>query len=73
MIDAGERSFYPAKIGTDGKIENDLSVEDAVSAFLNDLAYCRPLANGTYLCVAEHQGHEVTIRQVPIIASGRPT
>ena len=71
--DGSEIFFSPAKIGPGGKIEPDEGVKDVVTPYLSDLAYCRPSQIGTYLCVALHEGKEVPIPQVPIIAKrGRP-
>ena len=66
MTDAGEQSFYSAKIGAGGKIEPNLSVEDNVTPDIGDLARCNKLPIGTFACVALHEGQEVFIRQTPI-------
>jgi hypothetical protein len=63
MTDAGEQSFYPARIGADGKPELNLSIEDIVAPYISDLGYCRRLPVGTFECVALHEGQEVFIRQ----------
>ena len=63
MTDSGEQSFYPAKIGADGKPELDPSTEDIVAPFIGDLARCNKLPVGTFACVALHEGQEVFIRQ----------
>ncbi len=52
MTDAGEQSFFPARIGAGGRIEPDPAVEDAVGPFINDLGYCRKMPAGTYICIA---------------------
>ena len=66
MTDDGEQSFYPARIGADGKPELDSSAEDIVAPFIGDLARCNKLPVGTFECVALHGGEEVFIRQTPI-------
>ena len=66
MTDSGEQSFYPARIGADGKPELDSSSEDIVAPFIGDLARCNKLPVGTFACVALHEGQEVFIRQAPI-------
>lgn len=66
LTDEGEKPFYPAKIGADGKIEVDASVKDDVAPFIDNLGYCRPLPVGTYECRALHDGREVVIPQVPV-------
>ena len=72
MTDSGEQSFYPARIGADGKAEADESMKDVVNGLLNDLAYCRP-QGGLYQCVALHEGRETPIPEIPIVAKrGRP-
>lgn len=73
MTDSGEQSFYPARIGADGKPELDPSAEDIVAPFIGDLARCNKLPVGIFACVAEHEGEEVFIRQTPIAKPGRPT
>ena len=71
MTDSGEQSFYPAKIGADGKPELDPSTEDIVAPFIGDLARCNKLPVGTFACVALHEGQEVFIQQTPIFRRGR--
>ena len=66
MTDSGEQSFYPARIGADGKHEANPSVEDVVAPYISDLGYCRRLPVGTFECVALHGGQELFIRQTPI-------
>jgi hypothetical protein len=66
LTDEGEKPFYPAKIGADGKIEVDASVKDGVAPFIDNLGYCQPLPVGTYECRALHDGREVVIPQVPV-------
>jgi hypothetical protein len=68
--DAGEESFYPAKIGADGKPEPNLAVADSVDSLIGDLARCNKLPVGTFECVASHNGKTVQIPQKPL---GRPT
>ena len=71
--DGGETGFYPAKLGADGKPERNESMTDVIDPYLSDLACCRPSENGTYLCVALHEGREVPIPQIPITRErGRP-
>jgi hypothetical protein len=71
--DAGEQSFFPARISAGGKLETDESMKDVVSGLLNDLAYCRPSQSGLYQCVALHEGRETPIPEIPIIAKrGKP-
>jgi hypothetical protein len=71
--DAGEQSFYPAKVEAGGKLETDESRKDVVNGLLNDLAYCRPSQSGLYQCVALHEGRETPIPEIPIVAKrGRP-
>ena len=65
--DRGERPFFPAKIGADGKPVLDESVKDRVAGLIGSLAYCRPLPAGTYECRAlRRDGREIEIEQVPI-------
>jgi hypothetical protein len=64
--DEGEASFFPAKIGIDGRPVFDPSVKDVVRPFIDDLGYCRKVPIGTYKCVALHAGREVVIPQVPL-------
>jgi hypothetical protein len=64
--DNGETGFYPAKIGTGGKIEPDPSVRDVATPFIGALARCNQLPIGTYQCVALHDGRETAIAQAPI-------
>ena len=66
--DGGETSFYPARLNAVGKVEDDEGMKDVVAPYLNDLAACRPVPTGVYLCIAEHAGKEVPIRQIPIVA-----
>ena len=66
LTDEGEKPFYPAKTGADGKIEVDASVKDGVAPFIDSLGYCLPLPVGTYECKALHNGREAVIPQVPV-------
>ena len=70
--DGRETSFFPARIRPDGKVETNEGMRDIVEPFLNDLAVCRPMPTGVYLCIAEHEGREIPIKQIPI-KRGRPT
>ena len=70
--DGSEMSFFPARIAGDGKVEINEGMKDIVEPFLNDLAACRPMPTGVYLCIAEHEGREIPIKQIPI-KPGRPT
>ena len=70
--DGGEESFFPAKLDAAGKVEPSEGMKDIIEPYLDDLAACRPAPTGVYLCVAEHNGREVPIRQIPI-KLGRPT
>jgi hypothetical protein len=70
MTADGEQSFFPARIGPGGKVENDLSVVDEVDDLLGDLALCRKLPNATYRCAAlTPGGGEVPI---PVRPVGQP-
>jgi hypothetical protein len=71
--DDGETSFYPARIGADGKPEPVPSAEDVVDPYLGDLAYCGKLPAGTYSCVVMHEGREIPIHATPIGKRGRAT
>jgi hypothetical protein len=78
--DAGELTFFPARLGPDGRPTPNPGMRDAVEHFLGDLGYCSPLPAGAYHCVALHAGVEIEIPQVPIgrgdarpSAGGKPT
>jgi hypothetical protein len=73
MTDSGEQSFYPARIGADGKPEPVPSAEDVVTPYIDDLAYCGRLPAGTYSCVVMHEGREIPIQPTPIGKRGRAT
>jgi hypothetical protein len=64
--DEGEQSFYPAKIGSDGRPVPNLAVRSVVAPYLGDLCFCSRLPIGTFHCVALHNGVETAIAQVPI-------
>ena len=66
--EAGEQSFYPARLGADGKPEADEGMKDVVSGLLNDLAFCRPSPSGLYQCFALHAGRSVVIPEIPVSA-----
>jgi hypothetical protein len=72
--DEGEQSFYPARIGPDGRPMANLAVKSFITPFLGDLCFCSRLPAGTFHCVALHAGVETEIRQVPIAGptSGKP-
>jgi hypothetical protein len=78
--DAGELSFFPARLGPDARPASNPGMRDAVESFLGDLGYCSPLPAGAYHCVALHASVETEIPQVPIgrgvvrpSAGGKPT
>lgn len=63
----GEKSFFPAKIGPDGKSEFNSSMKDNVSSVIGLLAFCRQMPNQIYQCTAlGRDGHENTIPEVPV-------
>jgi hypothetical protein len=64
--DEGETSFFPAKIGPDGRPQPNLAVRSVVAPYLGDLCFCSRLPAGTFHCVALHDGAETEIRQIPI-------
>jgi hypothetical protein len=64
--DEGETSFFPAKIGPDGRPVANLAVKSVVAPYLGDLCFCSRLPIGTFHCVALHNGVETAIAQVPI-------
>jgi hypothetical protein len=72
--DEGETSFFPAKIGPDGRPQPNLAVKSVVAPYLGDLCLCSQLPAGTFHCVALHGGVEAEIRQIPIPGptSGKP-
>jgi hypothetical protein len=67
QTDDGEKSFYPAKVGADGKIKPNPTMKDVVTASIGALAYCRQTPTNAYACTAlGRDGQEVEIPQVPI-------
>jgi hypothetical protein len=67
LTDEGEKGFYPAKIGSDGKIEANPAMRDDVSRVLGRLGFCRQTPTSAYACTAlGHDGREVEIPQVPV-------
>jgi hypothetical protein len=64
--DDGETAFFPARLGPDGRPQNNAAVRVSVRPFLGDLGYCSPLPVGTYHCVALHAGVETQIPQIPV-------
>jgi hypothetical protein len=60
--DGGETSFYPARLNAVGKVEDDEGMKDVVAPYLNDLAACRPMPTGVYICIAEQAGKEGRVR-----------
>jgi hypothetical protein len=61
-----EVAFFPARLGEDGRPQNNPAVRVSVGPFLGDLGYCSPLPVGTYHCVALHAGVEAQIPQIPV-------
>ncbi len=67
LTDEDEKSFAPVKVGLDGKIENDPSLKDDVSAAIGSLAFCRPVPPGVYRCTSSgRDGREAVIPEIPI-------
>ena len=67
QTDEGEKSFFPARVGVDGKIEPNPSMRDDVRQALGHLAYCRQTPTTAYQCTAlGRDGREVEIPQIPI-------
>ena len=66
MTEAGEQSFFPSRLGADGKPENDESMRDDVHGLLGDLAICRPTPNKLFQCVALRGDREIIIPEFPI-------
>jgi hypothetical protein len=64
--DEGETAFFPARLGPEGRPQNNSAVRVSVRPFLGDLGYCSPLPVGTYHCVALHAGVETQIPQIPV-------
>ena len=63
---AGEQSFFPSRLGADGKPETDEGMRDDVRGLLGDLAICRPTPNGLFQCVALKAGREVVIPEFSV-------
>jgi hypothetical protein len=70
----GEQSFYPAKIGPDGRPQPNLAVRSVIAPYLGDLCVCSQLQAGTFHCVALHDGEEHEIAQISVAGptSGKP-
>jgi hypothetical protein len=67
QTDEGEKAFYPAKIGANGKVEPNTAAKDVVAGLIGALAFCRPMPPGVFECIAlRHDGTEVVIKQVPV-------
>jgi len=66
----GQQGFYPAIVKPDGTVGENPGYRDVVDEYIGDLGYCRPRTQErkSFDCTALHNGKEVRIQQLPVVA-----